>query len=270
MGDMADDGEVVRDEQIGQAELFLQVLQQVDDLALQRDVERRNRFVGNDQAGVRADGARDADALALAAGELARVAGGGVGRQPDAVEQFGDAGLHRSPGRGQAVHAQGFGDDLADGHARVQRGVGVLKYDLHVAPAAAQGGGGESAQVLAVEADAAGGGLQQAQREAGGGGFATAGLADQGEGFAWGDVKRDAVHRADASGEMLGQVLDVEQCGHGLANPVCFQQAADWLGDSAISGGTCSVQIGRASAQRGAKRQPGGKRVGGGTLPGIW
>ena len=40
VGDVAHDGEVVRDEQVGQAELVLEVLQQVDDLRLDRDVER--------------------------------------------------------------------------------------------------------------------------------------------------------------------------------------------------------------------------------------
>ena len=62
------------DEQVGQAELLLQVFEQVDDLGLDRDVERRDRLVGDDEIGVGRERAGDADALPLAAGELVRVA----------------------------------------------------------------------------------------------------------------------------------------------------------------------------------------------------
>ena len=40
VADVADDGEVVGDEQVGETEALLQVLQQVDDLRLDRHVER--------------------------------------------------------------------------------------------------------------------------------------------------------------------------------------------------------------------------------------
>ena len=49
IADMLHDGEVVGDEEIGQPEVVLQVEQQVDDLRLDRDVERRDRLVGDDQ-----------------------------------------------------------------------------------------------------------------------------------------------------------------------------------------------------------------------------
>jgi hypothetical protein len=41
----------VTDEQIGKAELLLQVEHQVQHLRLHRDVERRYRLIGNDQRG---------------------------------------------------------------------------------------------------------------------------------------------------------------------------------------------------------------------------
>ena len=40
--------QIMGDEQIGQAQLLLQVLQQVDDLALDGDIERRYRLVADD------------------------------------------------------------------------------------------------------------------------------------------------------------------------------------------------------------------------------
>ncbi len=58
----------------GEAELVLQVLEQVEDLRLDRDVERRDRLVADDQLRLERERAGDADPLALAARELVRVA----------------------------------------------------------------------------------------------------------------------------------------------------------------------------------------------------
>src|SRR5438445_8306075 len=61
---LIDDREIMRDEQIGQTELALQILHQVEDLRLDRDVEGRSRFVADEEFRVRGKGARDRDALA--------------------------------------------------------------------------------------------------------------------------------------------------------------------------------------------------------------
>ncbi len=63
---------VVGDEQIGKAELVLQVLQQVNDLGLDRYVERGDRLIENEQARLQRQCPRDADALLLPTRELAR------------------------------------------------------------------------------------------------------------------------------------------------------------------------------------------------------
>ena len=49
VADVFDHTQVVRDEQIGQAEVSLQVLQQIDDLRLNRHVQRRDRLIANDE-----------------------------------------------------------------------------------------------------------------------------------------------------------------------------------------------------------------------------
>ena len=77
----------MRDHHVGQVELLLEVLEQVDDLGLDRHVEGRDRLVGHDQLGLERERAGDADALALAAGELVRVAVVVLGVQPDGLEQ---------------------------------------------------------------------------------------------------------------------------------------------------------------------------------------
>ena len=74
VADVADDREVVGDEQVGQAESLLEALEQVDDLGLDRDVEGADGLVGDDEVGLERQGPGDADALPLAAGELVRIA----------------------------------------------------------------------------------------------------------------------------------------------------------------------------------------------------
>ncbi len=47
--DVVDHGEIVRDEEIGEPEFLLQILQQIDDLRLDRHVERGDRLVADDE-----------------------------------------------------------------------------------------------------------------------------------------------------------------------------------------------------------------------------
>ena len=66
---MTHHGEVVGDEQVAQTTLRLQVHQQVQDLTLDRHIECGDRLVADDQLRLQGQGASDADALQLAAGE---------------------------------------------------------------------------------------------------------------------------------------------------------------------------------------------------------
>ena len=62
------DAEIVGDEEERHAEPLLNVLQQRDDLRLHGDVERRRRFVGDEQIGFVGERHGDHYPLALAAG----------------------------------------------------------------------------------------------------------------------------------------------------------------------------------------------------------
>ena len=66
-----------------------QLGEQVEDLRLHDDVERRCRLVEYQQPRVGRQCARDHDALALAAGQLVRVAARQRRREPDLGEQLG-------------------------------------------------------------------------------------------------------------------------------------------------------------------------------------
>ena len=103
---VVDHRQVVADEQIAHAELLLQVLHEVEHLGLHRHIERAHRLVGHDELGPGDEGARDGDALALAAGELVRV-----------LVQVGAAQAHRRQRFGGALALLG----ASGGRERVYR-----------------------------------------------------------------------------------------------------------------------------------------------------
>ncbi len=130
---MPHDGQVVRDEDVRQVELALQVFQQVDDLGLDGYVQRRNRLVADDELRPQRDRARDADALSLATGELVRVPVVVLGVEADALHERLHVGLDAVLGL-DPLDPEGRPDDRADRVPRVQRRVRILEDHLNVAP----------------------------------------------------------------------------------------------------------------------------------------
>ena len=87
--DAADDTEVVRDHEGRELVLVLQVSQQVQDLRLDRHVQRGDGFVEDQQAWLQDEGSGDDHALALAAAEFAGAAVRERGVQADRCERGG-------------------------------------------------------------------------------------------------------------------------------------------------------------------------------------
>ena len=191
-GDVADDGEVVGDEEVADAGFALEVHEEVEDLALDGDVECGDWFVADDEFWVEGEGAGDADALALAAAEFEGEAVCGGGGEADLGEEGGDAEAAIGGGA-DFVDVERFADDVADGHARVEGFCGVLEDHLEVA---GEGAGAEAGDVAGVEEDGASGGGIEAGDGFAEGGFAAAAFADEAEGFAGMDLEGDPVDGA--------------------------------------------------------------------------
>ena len=121
VGDLGDHAEVVGDEHDGGAVLGLQLLEQLQDLRLGGDVERGRRLVGDDQRRLERQRHGDHDALALAAGQLVRVAGeNALGlRQAHVAEHLDDA-LAALGGAQLGVHLDDLVGLAADGHQRIE------------------------------------------------------------------------------------------------------------------------------------------------------
>ena len=93
IGGLGDHAHVVGDQHHRGAVLAAELLQQRDDLRLDRDVERGRRLVGHDQARLGAERQRDHHALAHAAGELVRIVVDALlrGRDADLLQQVDGA-----------------------------------------------------------------------------------------------------------------------------------------------------------------------------------
>ena len=133
VADVADHREVVGDEEVGQAELVLQVDEQVDDLRLDRHVEGGDRLVADDQLRAQGQCPGHADALPLAAGELGREPVVVLGVEADASPSAPARWRLRSARAPMPVDGERVADDRADPPARVQGAVGVLEDHLDVA-----------------------------------------------------------------------------------------------------------------------------------------
>ena len=133
VGERADDAEVVRDEDVGEAVLRLQPAQQVDDLHLDGHVEGGGRLVEDDELRLQDHRAGDGDALALAAGELVRVAVGGRGVEADLAAGSRRRGLPRRRGRARRGPRRRSARPTCAGRAS-RRGPGT--------PSACRGAGG--------------------------------------------------------------------------------------------------------------------------------
>jgi len=190
-----DHGQVVADEQIGQAILALQRAQQLDDLTLHGAVQGRGRLVEQDQRRLEHQRAGDGDALALAAGKLVRVPVAGIRIQTDLLERRDDRGL-LFRGCTDTVDAQAFGDDLGHAHARTEAAEGVLEDYLHLP---AQGTylvlvHGFQAFSLEANGPLAGDQTQYCQPERR---LARSTFADDAQGLAPRQAEIDPVHRLD-------------------------------------------------------------------------
>ena len=164
--------------------------EQVDDLRLDGNVERGDRFVGDDELGFDGERAGDGDALALAAGKFVRIFFQEPRRQADLFHQLARLArgvpplrhLLRAPGR--------FRERIEDRHPRIKRGVRVLKNHLKIRARVAQFGAVEMREVFSRENDSAVGRRNQLQDGAAERGFAAAGFADESENFALAQVER--------------------------------------------------------------------------------
>src|SRR5438094_779885 len=133
VADVLDDAQVVSDEEIGKPESFLKLEEKVQDLCLDRHIQRGDGFVRNDQTRMQGKCAGDADTLALAAREGMRVAPHIFRPEADEAKD-----LHDPVGSflqvTYAVDEQRLAHNVLQGHSRGQGGERGLKDQLRPPP----------------------------------------------------------------------------------------------------------------------------------------
>src|SRR5699024_7103973 len=119
IGNVTNNGQIVRDEQVSETEFTLYLFKQIDDLGLDGHVQCGSRFVEHKHFRVERQRPCDADALALAAGKFVWIAFAVMPLQPDDFHQFGN-----TPGAAGTVittmYTQGLGNEVVYGQAWIK------------------------------------------------------------------------------------------------------------------------------------------------------
>ena len=123
----------MRNKKISKAELALQLRQQIHNLRAHAYIQRRDRFVGDNELRPQRQSAGNPNPLPLAPVKLMRKALGRRLVQSNRTQQLRHpfAALLRAL---LLVNHQRFGNDLIHSHTRIERSEWILKNDLHVAP----------------------------------------------------------------------------------------------------------------------------------------
>ena len=177
------------------------------DLCLAFGIERRRRLVEQQKRRVAQNGARNGDALALAAGQRdATLADRGV----EALRQSGD----EARGMGMLGRARDFGIGslgAAEADIVAHRGCEHHAVLRHERDARAQLRRIEIGKAHAVERDASGGRIVEAQQKMKDRALAGAGRSDNGDLLALAHAKRNAVERRHAGARRIGEAHVIER-----------------------------------------------------------
>ena len=222
IGDPAHDGQVVGDEEHRHALGRLQLCQKLKDLGLDRDVERRGGFVGDQEVGAVGERHGDHHPLPLPARKLVGIGAEAAFRvlDPHLVKEV----QHPTPRvrTGNAlVEREAFGKLLFQRVERVEGGHRLLEDEADIVAAdIAEPLFAGAHHLLAIVADGAGDGGAVAEERDGRKRrhrFAGARFADERHRLALGEAEGDALHglgHGSVLAEADPKVADVENRGH--------------------------------------------------------
>jgi hypothetical protein len=187
--------QVVCDKQQRQAEAFLQILQQVHNLRLDRNIESAHWLIADQQPRIKRQGAGDANPLPLSPAKFVRIPRKSAGRiQSDRLQQGRYAFPAASPVPLQVVNLEGFRHNTLGRQPRVQRSVRILENHLKPAALSPQVGPMPPGNFLPIEENPPAGGFNKSGDGATQRGFATSAFPDQSQSFSGCDREFNRVH----------------------------------------------------------------------------
>ncbi|MNX96973.1 hypothetical protein D3C86_1293190 [compost metagenome] len=229
------------DEQVGQVQLFPQAHEQVQDLGLDRDIERRHRFVADQEFRLDRQRPGDADARPLPARELMRKAAQHGGVHAHAHEHVFHVGLLGAL-LDHAVHHGGLADNIEHAQPGVQGRIRVLENHLDGELLLAALVRRQAVQIHAAPESLPLGQRMEPHRHAAQRGLAAAGLAHQPDHLARADRQVHAIHRmhhlhALLCAEEIGDLgRHVERLDEALGHRAQLQQRRGGRGGLSLRG----------------------------------
>jgi hypothetical protein len=217
MTHMLDDAEVMGDEEIRVTVTSLKFLDEVENLCLDRNIERRRRLVKDDELWARDQGPGNSNALPLAATEFMRVTIHMLFIQ----SHFGEARSDPCDDLltfGKTVHLEGIPNGLFDQHPRIKGRLGILKDDLEIPSHLSQILPPDLGEIHAVVENLSSIRLEKVQKEKADRGFSTAGLSNESQRFSLIDSQGDGIdrfqvfHLASEKTAVNGKILDEIDC----------------------------------------------------------
>ena len=188
--------QVMRDEQIGQASALLQTVEQVQYLRTDRNVQRRDRLVGNDELRLHDQRAGNTDTLSLTTRELVWETGSELRQQTYLVQNALYFFLALLLILIQMEVDQTFRDDVINLCSLIQRSHWVLENHLAFTDDfLIQFLVNPTVDPAALEENFTSRGWVDSQDRTANGGLAGTGFTYQREGFAFVNVKVDIVYR---------------------------------------------------------------------------
>ena len=215
VGEVPNDRKVMGDEQVAQLKFTLQISEQVENLRLNRQIERAHGLVADDQTGPRHQSASDRDPLPLPTGEVSWVACGRLRSNAHVFEHLDNTFADHNA-RCPALGTEGLRKGLANRPSRVEGAVRVLKHDLklsaELSPLAVPGVG----YLGPVKCDSAVFDGRQPENRPSNRCLAGTGFTDQADRLASCDLEADIVHRTKRrpmtpDRELDGEVVDLQQ-----------------------------------------------------------
>src|SRR5438093_3911070 len=210
----------MRNEQIADVELLLEILQEVHDLGADRHIECRHMFVEDNKARVQRECPCNGNALPLRTAEFVRKQIRCTWSETDEIQQllyaFPELGL-----RERLIDDQWLANDIPHPHAWIQGAVRILKDGLHTLTIGFEVLPCQFLNVLTPKDDRPSRRLFQHEDHLHGGGFAASRLAHQAYRLASPYGVRDAIHRLHETnrfledkalhdGKMFFQIADFE------------------------------------------------------------
>jgi hypothetical protein len=117
--DLSHHREIVRNEEIGEPAMLLEIGEQVEYLSLHRYIERGDRLVAYDERRLHRESPRDTDPLPLASGEFMGIAASVAGIEPYLLQQGGDT-IRNLRSRSQPMDLDPFGNGGPNRHTGIE------------------------------------------------------------------------------------------------------------------------------------------------------